>query len=147
MIFLLLFFLALTTNFFSPRLEEYKIYLIQFLWLVSYGSTFHLLLESSVWFSHFFFCKFFGSVISGSPVQCYAKEIKGISAHGIILTNQRISFIIAGRRRGSNKFQLTYPNGSSHYFRKCKFNIATTIILHLLISTIGVTGEWKLIWS
>lgn len=58
-------------------------------------------------------------------------------------------FIISGRRRAclrendDNKFKLTYPRGSSHYFRKCKFNIVSTIILYLFISTIGVSGELK----
>jgi hypothetical protein len=61
----------------------------------------------------------------------------------------KILFIIAGRRRGcrreknDNKFQLTYPNGSSHYLIKCKFNLASMIILYLIISTIGVTGEFN----
>lgn len=62
-------------------------------------------------------------------------------------------FIISGRRRAclrendDNKFKLTYPRGSSHYFRKCKFNIVSTIILYLFISTIGVSGELKIFFN
>lgn len=65
------------------------------------------------------------------------------------LFSYKYFFIIPGRRRSclrennENKFQQTYPNGSSHYFRKCKFNVKTMIILYLVISTIGVTGESK----
>ncbi|KAG5672436.1 hypothetical protein PVAND_002564 [Polypedilum vanderplanki] len=87
----------------------------------------------------------------------YDPKLLTVSQHSMLLvsslTNRFLKFLtrFSGRRRvfeRHNFQQSTFKSpkyyGHSHYFRNCKFNIVTTIVLWLLLSTIGVTAQ--LVW-